>query len=68
MRVSRKKVILFIKSLPALSAYISALTQHEKAKYFDFEGFEGIIYENQKIAGAGIEMLGIMGKLKPLES
>ena len=29
MRVSRKKVILFIKSLPALSAYISALTQHE---------------------------------------
>ena len=39
-----------------------------KAKYFDFESFEGIIYENQKIAGAGIEMLGIMGKLKPLES
>ena len=29
MRVSRKKLILFIKSLPALSAYISALTQHE---------------------------------------
>lgn len=34
-----------------------------KAKYFDFEGFEGIIYENQKMAG--FEVLGIMGKLKP---
>lgn len=34
-----------------------------KAKYFDFEGFEGIIYESQKMAG--FEVLGIMGKLKP---